>query len=89
MLGVVYSLVSGMLAAGYAVAALVFLKFWRRTNDRLFALFAGAFAVLAVQRVASVIALQWTENATGVYLVRLVAYLMIIVAIVDKNRGTR
>ncbi len=42
----------GLLAAGYAVAALYFLKFWRQTRDRLFAFFAASFALLFVQRTA-------------------------------------
>ena len=38
--------IAGILAAGYAIAALYFFKFWRRTGDRLFAFFAVAFALL-------------------------------------------
>ena len=41
---------AGAIIAGYAVAALLFLRFWRDTRDRLFATFAGAFALLSVQR---------------------------------------
>ncbi|HEX8155496.1 MAG TPA: DUF5985 family protein, partial [Thermoanaerobaculia bacterium] len=43
-------LVSGALTMGYAVVCLFFLRYWRDTRDRLFAWFAMAFALLAVQR---------------------------------------
>src|SRR5688572_13722616 len=41
--------VAGLLVMGYAVAALFFLRFRRETRDRLFAFFAAAFALLALQ----------------------------------------
>ena len=79
--------ISGLLAAGYAVAALYFLKFWRQTGDRLFAFFAASFALLLVQRVALALATDLIADAHWYYAVRLVAFLMIIIAIVDKNRS--
>lgn len=79
-------LIYGLLAGGYAVAALFFLKFWVRTHDRLFALFSAAFALLAVQRVLAVLTADWFENTTWLYLLRLIAFLVILVAIIDKNR---
>ncbi|HYO75195.1 MAG TPA: DUF5985 family protein, partial [Thermoanaerobaculia bacterium] len=42
------NLISGALFAGYAVAALFFLRFWVSSRDRLFAMFSAAFAILAV-----------------------------------------
>ena len=79
--------ISGLLAAGYAVAALYFLRFWRQTGDRLFAFFAASFALLLVQRVALALATDLIADAHWYYAVRLVAFLMIIIAIVDKNRS--
>ena len=80
--------ISGALAAGYAVAALYFLKFWRQTRDRLFAFFAASFTLLLVQRVALALATDLIADAHWYYAIRLVAFLMIIVAIVDKNRAS-
>lgn len=80
------SLLSGALVAGYVVVALFFLRFWSTSRDRLFALFAGAFGVLAVQRLALSLTGEFMENQTLFYLVRLAAFVVIIVAIVDKNR---
>ena len=78
--------VSGAVLMGYAVAALFFLRFWSASRDRLFALFSLAFAVLAVQRFAITITRETMEDQTIFYLLRLAAYVIIIVAIVDKNR---
>lgn len=78
--------ISGMLAAGYAVAALFFLKFWSRTRDRLFAYFAAAFALLAAQRIAISAYEGMPEEAPFLYGLRLVAFLVMLWAIIDKNR---
>lgn len=75
-------LVSGVLAMGYAVAALFFLKFWRESRDRLFAFFALAFALLSLQRIL----LPFVSHAELLYTVRLIAFLLIVIAIVEKNR---
>jgi hypothetical protein len=80
--------VSGILVAGYAVAGLFFLRFWNETRDRLFSIFAGAFWLLGVQRL--LLALMETSSAgtVALYGIRLVAFVLILVAIIDKNRGT-
>lgn len=77
---------SGMIAAAAAVAALYFLKFWRESVDRLFALFAGAFALMAVNAIALGLTNPDSEFRVALYLVRLAAFLLILVAIIDKNR---
>lgn len=79
---------SGALAMGYAVAALAFLRFWRRTHDRLFAYFASAFGLLLLQRLALSVMPGTPEDTVGFYVVRLMAFALIVVAVVDKNRRT-
>jgi hypothetical protein len=79
-------LISGMLAGGYAVVALFFLRFWRNSHDRLFVMFAAAFTLLSIQRVAISITEAWMEDQSALYLIRLFAFVLIIAAIVDKNR---
>ena len=81
-----YPLISGMMATGYFVAGLFFLRFWRDTSDRLFLYFAAAFGLLGVQRIIAIVAMEWTENVLWVYGIRLVAFLLILYAIIDKNR---
>jgi hypothetical protein len=78
------ALIGGMLAAGYLVVALFFLRFWRDTRDRLFATFAAAFAILAVQRVL-LGSTPASEAYTGLYVLRLLAFLLILYGIVEKN----
>jgi hypothetical protein len=79
----------GAMMMGFLVASLFFLRFWRDTRDRLFALFSLAFLVLAVNRVGFM--LTEVHNVKGDYLygVRFLAFLLILVAIVDKNRSQK
>lgn len=70
------------------VAALFFLKFWRGTRDSFFLLFALAFLVDAVVRVA-LGTYSAQEQQALIYLGRLLTAGLIIVAILRKNRGRR
>lgn len=79
-------LISGAILMGYLVAGVFFLRFWRDTRDRLFLIFAVAFLLLGVQRVALVLTREMLESQTGLYVIRLFAFLLILGAIVDKNR---
>jgi hypothetical protein len=67
------------------VAALFFIRFWRDTRDRLFALFALAFGVLAANWLGLALLDPSVETRHHLFMVRLVAFLIILVAIVDKN----
>ena len=78
--------VSGALLMGYALASLFFLRFWSASRDRLFAMFSLAFFLLAIQRFAITMTRETMEDQTIFYLLRLAAFVVIIVAIVDKNR---
>lgn len=78
--------VSGMLVAGYMAAALFFLRFWAQSRDRLFAMFAAAFGLLAIQRLALTISGAPIEDQTMFYVLRLLAFGIIAFAIIDKNR---
>jgi uncharacterized membrane protein len=80
------NLIYGALFTGYSVAALFFLRFWVSSRDRLFAMFAAAFAILAVQRIALALTKTAFEDQSPLYLLRLLAFVIIIWAIVDKNR---
>ena len=77
----------GTIAMASTVVALFFLRFWRETGDRLFAMFALAFLLLGITRLGLALTPQDpTEGHTYWYWVRLTAFLLILVAIVDKNR---
>ncbi|HEU4473927.1 MAG TPA: DUF5985 family protein [Gemmatimonadales bacterium] len=86
--GVLLLLVSGAIVMGYAVAGLFFLRFWRETRDRLFLIFSGAFWILGIQRLVLAFTRDMIEDHTALYLVRLFAFLLILAAIVDKNRSS-
>lgn len=78
----------GVMGMGFAVSALFFVRYWRDTHDRLFVYFAAAFGLMAIERVAVVLAQLRIENVWWLYLLRLVAFVIIAWAIVDKNRQT-
>jgi hypothetical protein len=80
----VNSLILGAVAMASSVAALFFLRYWRKTRDVLFLLFALAFAVDAITRVA--LGLGGGEQEPFFYLARLVTFALILVAIIQKNR---
>ena len=80
-------LISGALVMGYFVAGLYFLRFWRDTRDRLFGIFAAAFWLLAAQRVALALTTDPTGEQVVLYAIRLLAFVLILAAIIDKNRG--
>ncbi|MDI3290508.1 DUF5985 family protein [Polyangium sp. 15x6] len=80
-------LFSGALILGFAVISLFFLRFWRSTRDRLFALFALSFSLMAVNRLILAIVKLPEDDYPYVYLVRLFANALIIYAVIDKNRA--
>lgn len=82
------SFLSGAIALGSAAIALFFVRFWRASGDRFFALFALAFVVVAVNRVVLLAERSRGGEGVGAYLLRLAAFALILVAIVDKNRSS-
>ena len=84
----VNSFLNGIIVMGHAAAGLFFLRFWRKTHDRLFLMFAIAFWLLGVIRIAMV-ALGQPGEDHYLYWFRLAAYLLILVAIIDKNLSWR
>lgn len=78
-------LVAGVLSAGFLVVAAFFLRFWGRTRDSLFLAFSAAFALMAVNQALPVVLRIAQEDRGGIYLIRLAAFLLIIVAVIGKN----
>lgn len=79
----------GAIAAGCFVAGLGFLRYWRSTRDRFFLFFMLSFWIEAANRVHMAWTASWNETEPVHYLVRLLAYALIVVAIWDKNRPGR
>jgi uncharacterized membrane protein len=82
------SFLQGMIAMCFALVGLFFLRFWRDTSDRLFLLFALSFWLQALTRAGLSLSGQSDDVATYWYLVRLAAFLLIVVAIAMKNLGS-
>jgi len=76
---------SGAITLGFALAAVFFLRFWRRTSDRLFLAFAVGFFLLALNQGLA----QWLsaadERVGYTYLLRVIGFVIILAAIIDKN----
>jgi hypothetical protein len=81
--------IRGAIAMASVVAATFFLRFWRETGDRLFAMFATAFFLLGVTRLGLALFDEGSESQTYWYWVRFIAFALILIAIADKNRQTR
>ncbi|HEU5395712.1 MAG TPA: DUF5985 family protein [Verrucomicrobiae bacterium] len=80
-------LVVGAIVMGSLAVALYFFQFWRQTRDVLFACFAIAFSLLAIERFASVLVAD--EVRTYIFVIRLVAFSVMVAGIVLKNRNQR
>jgi O-antigen/teichoic acid export membrane protein len=74
----------GTTVAAFAIAVF-FLRYWRDTADRLFAVFSAAFLLFGVSRVALHLLDTDSETRVWVYALRAAAFLAIIFAVVDKN----
>jgi hypothetical protein len=70
-------------------AGLFFLRFWRKTRDRLFAIFAAAFWLMGLNWLALSFTDRDAEFRPALYLIRLLAFVLIIYAILEKNRTAR
>jgi O-antigen/teichoic acid export membrane protein len=76
----------GAAAATSWIVAMFLFKFWRESRDRLLLLFSLAFLMLGVNWLLVSAVHPGTETRHLFYAVRLVAFLLILVAILDKNR---
>jgi Family of unknown function (DUF5985) len=84
-----HDFLAGIITAGCWAVGLIFFRLWYETRDRLFAMFGAAFWVLSLNWVTLAIARPATEDRHVFYLIRLAAFALIILAIVDKNRPRR
>jgi peptidoglycan/LPS O-acetylase OafA/YrhL len=75
----------GMVTMGFLIAGLFFLRFWRRTKDRLFIVFALAFWLLALNQAFLGFAGDTDPNESWEFLPSLGAFGLLILAILIKN----
>ncbi|HTG63281.1 MAG TPA: DUF5985 family protein [Sphingomicrobium sp.] len=83
-----YAFFSGVVAAGFLFSGLFFLRFWRRTHDGLFISFALAFWLLGLGQALVALTDIPVEERSWIYLIRLAAFLLILLAIFRKNRAS-
>jgi heme A synthase len=76
---------SGVVTAGYLVAAGFFWRFFRKTRDRLFAAFTAAFILFALNQALLGLFQVSTEPESLVYVLRILGFVAILAAILDKN----
>ena len=79
-------LLMGGTAVASAFVGLFFLRFWVRTRDRFFLYFSASFWIEALHRTVLGLFTDYAESNPVTYLVRVVAYGLILLAILDKNR---
>ena len=78
-------LMYGAISMASLTIALFFLRFWRNTGDRFFLWFALSFFIEGLHRVYSAALNEAGEDSPAHYLIRVVAYGMIVWTIVEKN----
>jgi hypothetical protein len=85
-----YNFLSGAAMMGALVCGLFFLRFYKKSGDRLFAIFAVAFGIMGLERFLLAVTYKAeTEDNVMIYLLRLSSFAMIFYAIWDKNRPSR
>jgi hypothetical protein len=80
------SFLSGAVCFGFMLAGLFFLRFWVGTRDGLFLAFAIAFWLLGLNQGLIALTDMPVEERSPLYLFRLAAFALILVAIWLKNR---
>jgi hypothetical protein len=83
---ILFNFLSGAITMGFMVAGLFFLRFWRRTGDGLFFSFALAFWLLGLTQALLALSNIPVEERSALYLIRLSAFLLILVSVYAKNR---
>ncbi|HMN68194.1 MAG TPA: DUF5985 family protein [Bdellovibrionales bacterium] len=86
---------NGITVATFAGAALFFLKFWKASRDPFFFMFSLACAMLSFERIALVVMSPTSKDPGGsaefhfwIYMIRMLAFILIICAVVHRNRMT-
>lgn len=79
-------MLAGAIVMASAVAGLFFLRFWRSTGDRFFLYFALSFFIEGFNRAVLTVGSFKDEHRPLFFLIRLIAYGLILFAIIDKNK---
>jgi hypothetical protein len=77
----------GVIVTASITAGIFFLKFWRQTRDLLFLAFGVAFLVEGVNRTTLLLAPSPNEGSASIYVVRLLAFVLMLAGILYKRAG--
>ena len=81
-----FQFTAGLITMGFLVAGLFFIRFHRQTRDGLFLAFGIAFWLLALNQAILGLTDLPVEERSWIYLLRLAAFILILFAIISKNR---
>lgn len=84
----VQSFLMGLIATASVASGLFFLRFWRDGRDSLFLAFGLAFVIEGVNRTTVLFTSHPNEGSPSIYIVRCIAFLIILAGIINKNRRT-
>lgn len=77
---------SGAIMVCYLATGLFFFRFWKQTRDRLLLMFSSAFCLLGINQIGFLFAEEGSAGRSYIYLIRLTAFILILIAVIDKNR---
>lgn len=86
MTGGLVAFLQAVAATAAFVNGVFFWRFWQESRDQLFAMFALAFWLLSASWAILAVFNPTGESLPYVYAVRLLAFLLLISGIVQKNR---
>ncbi len=89
MTGSLHDFLGGALTLSFLLAGVYFLRFWRKTGHRLFMSFAFAFWLLALNQLLILVFGISDERTAYVYLLRVLGFLIILVAVIRANLSSR
>lgn len=78
----------GVIATASFASGVFFLRFWRDSRDPLFIAFAFAFFIEGLNRASMLFMDHPNEGTPRVYIVRCLAFFIILGGIVNKNRAS-
>jgi hypothetical protein len=81
--------IAGAVTVAFLVASGFFLRFWRKTSDRLFLAFAAAFLLLALNQGIATFLTAGDERQAYAYVLRVLGFVLILWAVIDKNVPSR
>lgn len=80
-----YDFLTGVATAGFLIAAVFFFRFWKTTRDWFFAILGIAFVLFAANQAATVLLEVSREEQSWIYVLRLLGFALLLVAIALKN----